>query len=502
MIEVMEEKETYLSQFARLEERLAGNRQPWLQRIRKAAISHFAELGFPTTRQEEWRFTNVAPLTKIAFEPVHGWEPHKPEAQAKDRHGTPSLALQACVHGVTADALKRFTFGGLDCTQLVFVNGRYSQELSTPSPPLERGGKSFPSARTYFPPFPRGGRGGLTVQPARDGIKVSSLADALGSDGERVEPYLARHAGYQDHAFVALNTAFVEDGAFVYLPRGNDVEQPIHLLFVASSHGEPTVSHPRNLIVVGDNSQVAIVESYVGLDGGVYFTNAVTEIVAGQNAVIDHYRLQQESAEAFHIATLAVHQDRGSNFTSHSISLGGALVRNDVKARLDAEGVECTLNGLYMASGHQLVDNHTSIDHAKPHCSSHELYKGVLDGKSKGVFSGKIIVRPDAQKTDAKQTNKNLLLSADSVIDTKPQLQIYADDVKCTHGATVGQLDKDAIFYLRSRGIGHEDARSLLTYAFANEIISRIEIPSVREHLNAAVLQWLPKAPEVKDVLI
>ena len=286
------------------------------------------------------------------------------------------------------------------------------------------------------------------------------------------------------------------------MPRGKDGEQPIHLLFVASSHGEPTVSHPRNLIIVGDNSQVAIVESYVGLDGGVYFTNAVTEIVAGQNAVIDYYKLQQESAEAFHIATLAVHQDRSSNFTSHSISLGGALVRNDVKARLDAEGVECTLNGLYMASGHQLVDNHTSIDHAKPHCSSHELYKGVLDGKSKGVFSGKIIVRPDAQKTDAKQTNKNLLLSADSVIDTKPQLQIYADDVKCTHGATVGQLDKDAIFYLRSRGIGHEDARSLLTYAFANEIISRIKIPSVREQLNAAVLQWLPKAPEVKDALL
>lgn len=449
MIETIEGKNTYLSHFAELEARLAGHRLPWLQRIREAAISHFAELGFPTTRQEEWRFTNVAPLTKIAFQPADGLE----------------------LDGVTAGALKRFTFGGLDCTQLVFVNGHFSQELST-------------------------------VRPVRDGIKVGSLADALGSDGQRVEPYLAHHAGYQDHAFVALNTAFIEDGAFVYVPRGNDFEQPIHLLFVARSHGEPTVSHPRNLIIVGDNSQVAIVESYVGLDGGVYFTNAVTEIVAGQNAVIDHYRLQQESAEAFHLATLAVRQDRSSNFTSHSISLGGALVRNDVKARLNAEGVECTLNGLYMASGHQLVDNHTSIDHAKPHCSSHELYKGVLDGKAKGVFSGKIIVRPDAQKTDAKQTNKNLLLSADSVIDTKPQLQIYADDVKCTHGATVGQLDKDAVFYLRSRGIGHEDARSLLTYAFANEIISRIKIPSIREQLNAAVLQWLPKAPEVKDALI
>ena len=223
--------------------------------------------------------------------------------------------------------------------------------------------------------------------------------------------------------------------------------------------------------------------------------------MAGQNAVIDHYKLQQESAKAFHIATLAVHQDRGSNFTSHSISLGGALARNDVNAKLDAEGVECTLNGLYIAGGQQLVDNHTAIDHAKPHCSSHEVYKGVLDGKSKGVFNGKIIVRPDAQKTDAKQTNKNLLLSTDAVIDTKPQLQIYADDVKCTHGATVGQLDKDAIFYLRSRGIGQEDARNMLTYAFANDILSRIKIDEVRTHLDAALLSWLPKGQEMKEAL-
>jgi Fe-S cluster assembly protein SufD len=448
MIEAMEEKETYLSQFARLEERLAGNRQPWVHRICKAAMAQFTGLGFPTTRHEEWRFTNVAPLTKIPFHPV-----------ADDE-----------LDGVEAESLKQFSFGGLDCIRLVFVNGRFSGELSS-------------------------------VRPLHNGMKVTSLAAALDSDRERVEPYLARHAGYQDHAFVALNTAFVEDGAFVYVPPGKIVEHPVHLLFLSTSLDEPKVSHPRNLIVVGDNSQITIVESYVGLDGGLYFTNAVTEIIAGQNAVIDHCKLQQESAKAFHIATQAVHQDRGSNFTSHSISLGGALVRNDVNARLDAEDVECTLNGLYMAGGHQLVDNHTSIDHAKPHCSSHEVYKGVLDGKSKGVFNGKIIVRPDAQKTDAKQTNKNLLLSADAVIDTKPQLQIYADDVKCTHGATVGQLDKDAIFYLRSRGIGQEDARNMLTYAFANDILSRIKIDEVRTHLDAALLSWLPKGQEMKEAL-
>ena len=448
MIEVMQEKETYLSQFARLEKRLTGDRQPWFHRTRKAAIAHFAELGFPTTRHEEWKFANVAPLTKIPFRPVEG----------------------SGLDGVTDEGLKRFTFGGLDCTQLVFVNGRFAEGLST-------------------------------IRPQNNGMKVGSLAAALDSDRERVEPYLARHAGYKDQAFVALNTAFVEDGAFVYVPPGKIVEHPLHLLFVSTSPDGPTVSHPRNLIVVGDNSQITIVESYVGLDGSRYFTNAVTEIIAGQNAVIDHCKLVQESAEAFHIATLAVHQDRASNFTSHSISLGGAFVRNDVNARLDAEGVECTLNGLYVASGHQLMDNHTVIDHAKPHCNSHEVYKGVLDGKSKGVFNGKIIVRPDAQKTDAKQTNKNLLLSADAVIDTKPQLEIYADDVKCTHGATIGQLDNDAIFYLRSRGIGPEDARNMLTYAFANDILSRIKIDAVRTHLDAALLSWFQKGQEMKEAL-
>jgi len=448
MIEVMQKEETYLSQFARLEERLTGNRQPWFHRTRKAAIAHFAELGFPTTRHEEWKFANVAPLTKIPFQSVAGSE----------------------LDVVTAESLKRFAFGGLDCTQLVFVNGRFAEELST-------------------------------IRPLHNGMKVGSLAAALDSDRERVEPYLARHAGYKDQAFVALNTAFVEDGAFVFVPPGKIVEHPLHLLFVSTSPGEPTVSHPRNLIVVGDNSQITIVESYVGLDDSLYFTNAVTEIIAGQNAVIDHCKLQQESEKAFHIATLAVHQDRASNFTSHSISLGGAFVRNDVNAKLDAEGVECTLNGLYVAGGDQLVDNHTLIDHAKPHCNSHEVYKGVLDGKSKGVFNGKIIVRPDAQKTDAKQTNKNLLLSDKAVIDTKPQLQIYADDVKCTHGATIGQLDNDAIFYLRSRGIGPEDARNMLTYAFANDILSRIKIDAVRTHLDAALLSWFQKGQEMKEVL-
>lgn len=446
MVEVTNETDTYLANFELLERKLAGNRPPWIRRIQKAAISRFNERGFPTTRDEEWKFTSVAPLLRIPFRPVSGYE----------------------VDGPTSSQLKRFTFGELDCIRLVFVNGRFSDELSS-------------------------------VRPMPSGMVVGSIAAAWDSHREWIEPHLASNSGCRDHPFVALNTAFLEDGAFVYLPAGKVVEQPIHLLFVSTSLEEATASHPRNLIVVGDNSQVAIVESYVGLDEGVYFTNAVTQIVAGRNAVIDHYKLQQESREAFHIATLAVHQDRSSNFTSHSISLGGALVRNDVNARLDAEGAECTLNGLYVAAGQQLIDNHTRIDHAKPHCASREFYKGILDGNARGVFNGKIYVHPDAQKTDAKQTNKTLLLSPAATINTKPQLEIFADDVKCTHGATVGQLDEDAIFYLRSRGIGQKDARGLLTYAFANDIVSRIEIPPIRAYVEEALLAGR-KLSEVQEV--
>jgi Fe-S cluster assembly protein SufD len=280
----------------------------------------------------------------------------------------------------------------------------------------------------------------------------------------------------------------MHDGAFVSVPKGVVLKQPLHLAFLASAGSKPAVAHPRSLILAGVNSQASIVESYIGAKGDVYFTNAVTELVADENAVIDHYKLQRESTEAFHVATMQVHLGRGSNVTSHSIALGGALVRNDVNAMLAAEGGECTLNGLYLAAGRQHIDNHTRIDHAMPHCASHELYKGILDGQAHGVFNGKIYVHPDAQKTDAKQTNKTLLLSPDAVINTKPQLEIYADDVKCTHGATIGQLADEALFYLRSRGIGRQEARNLLTFAFANDLVSRIKIEAIRNQLEGVLL--------------
>ncbi len=365
--------------------------EPWLQALRERAFARFTELGFPTTRNEEWRFTNVAPIARQAFRKGH------------------------------ADTL-----------------------LVTPS-------------------------------------AIEELT------GEEYQRHLGRYAGFEQNAFVALNTALLCCvGTALRVPRGVFTE-PIEITYevpisVARDPKEPAAVavHPRTLIVVAPGAQCTIVETYKG--EGHYFTNAVTEIVAGDGAVVDHYKIERESPEAFHVATMQVALGRSANFTTHNISLGGALVRNDIGVTL-AEGAEATVNGLYLVNGTQHVDNHTVIDHAKPHGTSHELYKGILDGRSSAVFNGRIIVRKDAQKTDSKQTNKNLVLSDDAAIDTKPELQIYADDVRCTHGATIGQLDAESLFYLQSRGIGKAQARSLLTQAFAQDIIDRIKIPELRNQL-------------------
>ncbi len=443
MIGLMEETNAYLSNFASLEKRLAGNCPSWLRTIRKDAVSRFAELGFPTTRLEDWKYTSVAPIARTPFKPA-----------------------EYALNGWTSSRLLDVTFQEIACSQLVFINGYFSRELSS-----------------------------IGSSPA--GVKVGSLADALKSDTDLVEEHLARYAGYERNAFTALNTAFVEDGAFVYLPEGTVLKNPIHLLLLSTVSGQATVSHPRNLIVVGANSQVTIIESYVGLEGGSYFTNAITEIAAGEHSIVEHNRLERESREAFHIATLEVHQARGSTFVSNSITTGGALVRNDVNVVLNAEGCDSTLNGLFVTGGEQHVDNHTSIDHARPQCVSRELYKGILDGKSRGVFNGKIIVRKDAQKTNAHQTNKNLLLSGQALVNTKPQLEILADDVKCSHGATIGQLDEEALFYLRTRGISRETARNLLTYAFASDIVGRIKIQPIQCQLDLLLLRSLSRGHAV-----
>ncbi|MBI1807021.1 MAG: Fe-S cluster assembly protein SufD [Ignavibacteria bacterium] len=341
-------------------------------------------------------------------------------------------------------------------SRLVFINGHFSRDLSDCG--------SFPH-----------------------GVKVENLSGALKNDIGLVNQYLTRYARYDDNAFTALNTGFLHDGAFIYVPEGIVIEDPIYLVFVSTESDASFVSHPRNLIVVSRNAQVCIVEHYISVEKNSYFTNTVTEIVAGDHSVVEHTKLQSESLKAFHIGSMYVHQGPASNFTSNSISFGGVLARNNITALLDAEGCECTLNGLTLSTGQQHIDNHTTIDHAKPHCNSHELYKAILDGKSKGVFNGKIYVRKDAQKTDAKQTNKTLLLSDNATMNTKPQLEIFADDVKCTHGATVGYLDAEALFYLRSRGIDSEAARDMLTYAFASDVTDRVKIEGVREYLSGVL---------------
>ncbi|HEU5180805.1 MAG TPA: Fe-S cluster assembly protein SufD [Candidatus Polarisedimenticolia bacterium] len=417
-----------------------GSKDPgWLGTLRQAGLDSFAAKGFPTLDDEDWKYTSVAPIAKTPFE----------------------TGEASKVEGLTVGQLQQLTFGEMECTHLVFVNGHFAPALSR-------------------------------RRPLPDGVRAGGLAEALGEAPGKVLGHLGRHALPQDNPFVALNTAFIHDGAFVHLPRRKVLQEPIHLIFVAIPNGQPMVSHPRNLIVAEEGSQAAVVESYISLHPQAYFTNAVTEVVAGEGTVLDHCKLQRESEPAYHVATLQAHLGRGARFSSHAVSLGAALARNDLNMVLDAEGVECVLNGLYLAHGDQHVDNHTFIDHAKPHCSSRELYKGVLAGRSHGVFNGKIRVREDAQKTDSKQTNKNLLLSEEALVDTKPQLEIYADDVKCTHGATIGQLDEDALFYLRSRGLEEGDARSLLIHAFATDLLERIPVKPVRTGLECLLMTRLP----------
>lgn len=437
-------KERYLAQFDQERAHLPGSRLPWLRELREAAAARFAQLGFPTPKDEEWKYTSVAPIEKRAFAPAS------------------MVAVEPAVIEI-----EPFTLG-LDGHLLVFVNGRYAPVLSR-------------------------------VNALPRGITVCSLNEALEREPEVLEAYLGQGITADGHAFAALNTALMADGAYLHIGSSVALEQPIHLLYFSTA-GDAFAAHPRNLIVAEDNSQATIVESYAGSGESAYFTNAVTQIIAGNNAVIEHHRVQQESLRAFHVGLLYAHQERDSSFVSHGLDLGGALVRNDLHAVLDAEGADCTLNGLYVLAGRQHVDNHTRIDHAKPHGASREYYKGILDGAARGVFNGRVVVHPDAQKTDAHQANRNLLLSADAEVDTKPQLEIYADDVKCSHGATVGQLDSDAVFYLQTRGIPASEARALLTYAFAEDVVERIKLAPLRARVEAILAARLPGGQRLKEL--
>lgn len=425
----------YAAQFARFTQQTALPAA--MASLRDDAFRCFNRLGFPTTALEDWRFTNVAPIAGTAF------------VSATAAPEYPRAAL---------DALR---LPRLDGAELVFVNGLFAPALSVTD--------GLPS-----------------------GARVQSLAAVLTEDTERLAPYLGRLARVERQAFTALNTAFLRDGAVVEVAPGVVVEQPIHLMFITTGGAEPVLSQPRVLVRAGANSQVRVVESHAGDSDAPYLSNAVSEIFADDHAVVDHYTLVREADAAFRVGGVHAGLGRASNFSSHAITLSGALVRNEATVVLGGEGGECTLNGLYLANGRQLVDNQTTIDHAQPHCASHELYKGILDGRSRAVFNGKIIVRLDAQKTDAKQSNKALLLSEDAQITTKPQLEIFADDVRCTHGATVGQLDDEALFYLRSRALSWAQARQILIHAFAADLLGHIQVEAIRTQLDALLLERLP----------
>jgi len=412
-----------------------GGRQApgWLRELRGGAITRFGELGFPTTRQEEWRFTSVSPLVEMVFE------------------RTPEVASP-----VTAAALAPLLLGEAAPHRLVFVNGRFSAALSQVD--------GFPA-----------------------GVQVESLKAALARDPSAVEQHLGRVAAVGDHAFRALNTAFLDDGAFVQVARGVTLAEPVQLLFLTAPGTTPVVTHPRSLIVVGDGGRAAVVETYAAIGSGRYWSNAVTEIVVGEGARLDCYRIQRESEDAFHVASTGSEQGRDSTLNLHLVALGGSLARHDLRTALDGPGATAVLNGLYLPRDRQHVDHHTVIDHRAPHCESHEYFNGVLDDHARSVFNGRIIVQPGAQRTDSKQTNNNMLLSTEARADSQPQLEIYADDVKCTHGSTTGPLDERHVFYLRSRGLDLRAARQLLTYGFSREILERMDVASLREQLDALV---------------
>ncbi len=404
-----------------------------LKGLRRSAFQWVAERGFPTARDEAWKYTRLGPILEVPFELA---EP------------TVSRRLSA---GTIAELA-----GDLGGARLVMVNGYFAKELSS-----------------------------LKTLPK--GAQVMSLAAALAEEEEQLAPLLSRPFREQPHAFTALSAALAEDGALVRIPANTTIEEPIHLVFISDTGASPLVSHPRCLVLAGPGSRATIVESYLGIPGDVYLNNAVTDIVLEEGAVVEHYKLQNETETAFHIALLDVRQGRGSRFSSHSLALGASTARHEVRVRLEAEGAEVTLNGLYMPRGEQHLDNPTTIEHAAPHCTSREFYKGVIDGHGRGSFDGRIIVRPGAFKTDASQTNKNLLLSGSAQVDTRPRLEIFADDVKCTHGAAVGQLDAEAVFYLRSRGLPHGAARDLLSYAFVNEMLRLVRVEALRSRVEKMV---------------
>lgn len=438
--------ECFLANFRALDGEL-GAGPGWLVDRRREALDRFAKLGVPTTKHEDFRFTNLRGLVDAEF----GVAP-RPSVEA----------ARAAIDGAP--------FADLGCPRAVIVDGHFVRELST-------------------------------IPAENDGPRVVSFADALNDMPEVVEAHFARHADIGANAFNALNTAFARDGLVVHVPNRAVVEEPIHILSVTTGGDAPIATHGRYLIVAGTSSQVTVVETHVSAASRSYLTNPVTEIVAGADAHVDHYRIQAEGPNGYHVGSTHTWQDRDSVTSTHTISVGGRMARNDAVATLGGVAGEANLNGLYLVGDGEHVDNHTTLVHAAENCSSREVYKGVLDGAARAVFHGRIVVEKDAQETDSYQTNNNLLLSKDARVNTKPQLEIYADQVKCSHGATIGQMDADSVFYLRSRGIERAAAEGMLIYAFASEVLDGVRVDALREPLMDRLFEWLPQGDLVREAL-
>jgi len=425
---------------------LAGAGVDWVETIRSENARRFAELGLPSPRDEDWKYTNIKPITKKAFSP----------ARAAD--------------GVSSRDLAAFDVPQLEAHRVVLVDGFYAPALSGDSEPA-------------------------------DGVLICSLASAIERHPELVRPYLGRLTGDAEHGFRALNSAFLQDGVFIHLADGRRFDRPIEICCVQRNEQPEVVSQPRNLVVAEPDAAVTVVERYFSLREETALTNAITEVFAAENAHVTHYRLQQESARSYHVGSWLIEQQGGSHVETNNVALGGAIARTDIRARLQGSGAHCGLNGVYVLGGRQHIDNHTVIHHRVADTTSDEYYKGVLDGRTRAVFHGRIIVHPDAQRTDARQQNKNLLLSRDAEVDTKPQLEIYADDVACSHGATVGQLNEEELYYLRTRGIDQQTARSLLTFAFANDVIDRFGLAALRDHVEHELTSKMFSADNLEEVL-
>lgn len=419
-----------LEEFKNLESNLNGEAKNYFHKIRQEAIAAFEELGFPVKKLEEWKYTNINPILKHDFK-IPGDINHSK---------------------LNKDDIKGFLFDENNVNLLVFVNGQFDENLSNI---ITKDGKVF----------------------------IGSFLEGKIKFGEVIANHFSKYADYKNHSLTALNTAFAKDGAFIYVSKGAEVTEPVHILFISDSREESYLSQPRNLFIAEKGASIKIVEDYYSIGDMHSFTNVVTEIYCDKNSNLERYKIQNENDKAYHIGTTQVMQEQDSMFSDTTISWGGAITRNNLKALFNGANTECHFYGMYLLTGKQHVDNHTLADHAMPNCYSNELYKGIIGDKATGVFNGRIMVREDAQKTNAYQSNGNILLSNDATIYSKPQLEIFADDVKCSHGATTGQLNEDEMFYLQTRGIGKDEARRILLNAFAGDVIDSVNVEKLREKL-------------------